>query len=1081
MVEQPPEQSHLGAVAQSMVGGLNALAVVLDAAETGVVVVDSDSTVQYVDARVERFFGVSGADTVGVDRTTLFESHLAPTLARPDRVTERDWSAGPSESGNSRYHVTDGDGRTERWVSHHYHSIDNGPLAGGHVEQFVDVTDEATVARLQRHERIVEDIDDGVFIVDGDGVLEYANRSALKSADASPDEIEGRSVLEITRAMVSSDEAVSRLVEALEAVLNDDATPSPVELELRVDLSTGPATLRYRFSPLSTDDGRKAVVTVRDVSEHKERQRRYETLARNFPNGAVTLVDTDLRYQLAHGELFDSLSETPADFEGSKVSDVGPGEREEITQAYRDALAGDTVTFETSVGDSILTLRTRPVYDDDGTVRAAIGVTQDVTERVERERELHRKSRAIEEAPVGITITDPKREGNPLTVVNSTFLDITGYEREAVVGRNCRLLQGEGTDEEMVATLRREIDAERPVSVELRNYRADGTEFWNHLEIAPVYDEAGELLNYVGFQRDVTERKYRERELEKRQRVLHELHDATRTFHPPTSEDDIAEFVVSFLARAFGFEYVSVKRFDETDGVLVPAAGSAAAERDTEMFGTVAPENNPIWDSFRASETRVLDCEAVAEFTDVSDYDCDELVLVPIGDFGVTVVCTSGQQIVDDVEVDLIEVVTANAESAFKRLRSERSQSDLAAELSNQRELVADLQSVIDAVQAIQRRAADSESRDALEAGVCDELLKTERVDFAWIGRPKGSDTELSPTAWAGNGKSYLLGGAGDDRPSSLHAQRAVADREQYTVPSIPSRVVEEEWAKDALSAGFKSAISVPLVYDDVLYGVLTAYSETEDAFGPVYGNLLEDAASLLVNYNRIIEHRYTDVARERTKLEFDLTDDRYPLQRLATAADATIRYLTVAESRSESVRCLVAVEDASVEHVLDEAEGIVGIVDAEPFGDTDNGQLSVTVLAPFLPLLVAKHGGTLVEAVSDAEKTRILVEVPTTNTRRPLLDAIVSRYDDIELVAQRQATSTNEMMPTLEDVLTDRQQEILSAAYHGGYYESPRGVTGEDLAESFEISSPAIYNHLQAAHRSLLEPLLTSDSDSQF
>lgn len=148
------------------------------------------------------------------------------------------------------------------------------------------------------------------------------------------------------------------------------------------------------------------------------------------------------------------------------------------------------------------------------------GIGRDITERKQRESQLRRQKRAIDEAPVGITISDPAQEDNPLIYANDAFEDITGYSREEILGKNCRLLQGENTDPDRVARIRKAIDAHEPVSIELRNYRNDGTEFWNHLEVAPVKNDAGDVINYIGFQRDVTERKQRQHQLEILDRVL---------------------------------------------------------------------------------------------------------------------------------------------------------------------------------------------------------------------------------------------------------------------------------------------------------------------------------------------------------------------------------------------------------------------------------------------------------------------------------------------------------------------------------------------------------------------------------
>lgn len=116
------------------------------------------------------------------------------------------------------------------------------------------------------------------------------------------------------------------------------------------------------------------------------------------------------------------------------------------------------------------------------------------------------RDRAVLATDICFTITDPRRDDDPLVWVNPSFTRVTGYSYEQSVGRNCRFLQGPGTDRAAVATISRALAERRPITETLLNYRADGTAFWNQLAISPVFDGAGELVSFVGVQSDVTER-----------------------------------------------------------------------------------------------------------------------------------------------------------------------------------------------------------------------------------------------------------------------------------------------------------------------------------------------------------------------------------------------------------------------------------------------------------------------------------------------------------------------------------------------------------------------------------------------
>jgi PAS domain S-box-containing protein len=235
------------------------------------------------------------------------------------------------------------------------------------------------------------------------------------------------------------------------------------------------------------------------------------------------MKDTSGEYLLANREfkqLYDIQDETVI---GRTDYDLHPEEMaEKVWTDDRQVLETDEpVEIEEHVvveGEERTYLSSKvPVYFDDDSDEpdAVFGMATDITERKEREQELRRSKRATDEAPVGITITDPDQDDNPIIYANNGFRSLTGYADDEILGRNCRFLQGEDTSPEAIATMRKAVDNEERVTVQLRNYREDGTEFWNRISIAPVHDDEGSVVNFVGFQQNITARKRKERQLER--------------------------------------------------------------------------------------------------------------------------------------------------------------------------------------------------------------------------------------------------------------------------------------------------------------------------------------------------------------------------------------------------------------------------------------------------------------------------------------------------------------------------------------------------------------------------------------
>ena len=135
---------------------------------------------------------------------------------------------------------------------------------------------------------------------------------------------------------------------------------------------------------------------------------------------------------------------------------------------------------------------------------------------------------AVRATRMPMVVTDPRLPDNPIVFCNEAFQMLSGYDRDEIVGRNCRFLQGPETDRASVTRVREAIAAGKDVEADLLNYRKDGSTFWNALYLSPVRDHEGEIVYFFASQLDVSDRVQAEqRAVARREEVEREV--AART------------------------------------------------------------------------------------------------------------------------------------------------------------------------------------------------------------------------------------------------------------------------------------------------------------------------------------------------------------------------------------------------------------------------------------------------------------------------------------------------------------------------------------------------------------------------
>jgi len=141
-------------------------------------------------------------------------------------------------------------------------------------------------------------------------------------------------------------------------------------------------------------------------------------------------------------------------------------------------------------------------------------------ERKHAEEQLHLRNRAIEAATNAIVITEFKPPNNPIIYANSAFEHITGYTFQEILGHDCRFLQGTDTNQPACEEISAAFSEHRSCQVTIRNYRKDGSLFWNEFTVSPVLNQQGQLTHFVGIMNDITDRINAQQALRQSQQML---------------------------------------------------------------------------------------------------------------------------------------------------------------------------------------------------------------------------------------------------------------------------------------------------------------------------------------------------------------------------------------------------------------------------------------------------------------------------------------------------------------------------------------------------------------------------------
>ncbi|QCC51970.1 PAS domain-containing protein [Halapricum salinum] len=433
------------------------------------------------------------------------------------------------------------------------------------------------------------------------------------------------------------------------------------------DTQRGDAVLRGVFQDITEREAERR--------EHRELAEEYEALLETSGD-AIFLLDVDTAGEDPSFE-FARLSPgyesqtgiTTEEVRGKTPRDVfGDQEGAELEANYTRCVdQGAPISYreELDIGDGAQFWETSlaPVVVDGETVRI-VGIARNVTEQVERERELEATNQRLESLieATPLTVMEIDTDG---TVIrwNDEAETMFGWSQDEVLGEFNPMVPDE-QQEEFASHRQRVLSGERIRAKEIRRETKDGDELDLLLSVAPVTSPDGETTSILAVLEDITEQK----RLEAR---LRSLQDTAQSLSGAESSEEIGAIAVDAAAEILDLDITGIWEYDDRENVLAPITETSEAR---DLFGEsprFTPGDSLAWDVFESGETQVYDDIQAEGQPHNPNTEIRSEILVPLGEYGLMSTGSVSTQVFSETDVDLFRILGATVEAALARASRE--------------------------------------------------------------------------------------------------------------------------------------------------------------------------------------------------------------------------------------------------------------------------------------------------------------------------------------------------------------------------------------------------------------------------
>ncbi len=416
------------------------------------------------------------------------------------------------------------------------------------------------------------------------------------------------------------------------------------------------------------------------------------------------------------------------------------------------------------------------------------------------------------------------------------------------------------------------------------------------------------------------------------------------------------------------------------------------------------------------------------------------------------------------------ELLARSIHHAIERNRQER-------ERERRREQLESLNRLNGISQDVTHDVITTSSREGLERDVCDRLAEEDAYLFAWIGELERGGAEVIPKASAGVDEGYLeeITITADDRATGKGPSgRAIKTKTVQVTSDIETDPEFEPWRERARERGYRSSAAVPIVHDDLLYGLLNVYSENPNAFTDAERAVLSGLGNVVGHAIAALERKNALTSDSVRELEFYVDGLAEPVVDLVTEVGGRVRFerLLQREDTLFAYGTATGVPREDLEGAIAALEWIEEV--RVLTGGYDEVDLEVGTAQPveFVDTL-ATHGAKVADVVVADGELRFVVEVPHGADTRRVIDVIGDVCPDADFLAQRTRSRSDEEFldyrSVLED-LTEKQRQALEIAVYAGYFDWPRASKSEEVADRLGVSAATFTQHLRAAERQFFD-----------